>query len=1035
MELNLPKKGLSDYEYSLLGDEMTCSRGAVVSQFLGNARKGSSKNQKEITAICEALLHLDYWGAEFARDYLEKKKASKHRSDRIEGDYEVADSPRLTALLELLKEVDKDSVTLILVDGSRSVVDALVQVLKTKMRRKILKIVGHGKRAGSIGMTWEGQAQQEEVLKEFGASEGKCNILVCTTVLEEGIDICDCDRVILFCGVARSETSFLQIVGRARKPSSTATTIHNIWEAKRYHEVINPNVERISEQLRKCHEEEKNTDFALRTNEIFYTLWERVDAFISSPPRVNETTGVFVLNHSLFSLDKRERNIISENLCSWLRFAFPTGTVTSSPLLSQVAGDSVPGISKGSSYCFLVFSILKEEGSQEELDGKKTKESPVEESLKSFSLPDYEVLQPPTKSVISLRWSPAKESKSITIFEHLMGTLWEQHLRRMEVSRSIVALLRGVLSDEGSDLCEIIQDDISYENGEQDIVTLRYPCQLGSIDTIKEKLRKNSMITLHTEQEGISMTVAGAYHQTSEVHVRLVTCNELGARVDLLAALRKNVNAEVKLSEITSHWDKSKMIMTVDVNDDTWKDIKKLQIIKEHQGQLSLTLYLKGEVIEMFPATIKQGKPEQRFQEKENTLRWLLLMRWIGDAANLFDTSPLATSDQSEREREEKENLRIEIYRKLKHLNHITDPPKLMSLLDVMKLLEKLESFKKALTNDTTNALRNIQSLSDDDGDIIACVRGERVVKSKSLKLDENAIKRISRNPLFFKKLFMWSLGEIEEPFTFEIFAAAVNVTSHTDVMHDLEELHRRIIASGVESFVSRDDYWVVIGPFQYMTFLKSGSEYVMRCISARDADVTRRENYKPEYAKISPLKDRVANKMKGWVNTIQKDKPDNQIWMYLELGTRFFCDSNETRDFHNVPTNRAGMLIPESRVKHIDSIHIPMDKWKESDEPLVAGYHVPFGNILIPYDNIDTVLSLRCSTVDTNNSSTLRHYVSIHQHTDYVRVKLVTLIDNRVLILCCVLSEECEERCADLLEIADEIRNSSACKPATKAV
>jgi hypothetical protein len=78
-------------------------------------------------------------------------------------------------------------------------------------------VVGHG---GLGGQSWgEGDISggQSAIIKDF--HRGVCQLLVCTTVLEEGIDVSDCDLVIRYTGV-NSLIQFIQSRGRARRAGS-----------------------------------------------------------------------------------------------------------------------------------------------------------------------------------------------------------------------------------------------------------------------------------------------------------------------------------------------------------------------------------------------------------------------------------------------------------------------------------------------------------------------------------------------------------------------------------------------------------------------------------------------------------------------------------------------------------------------------------------------------------------------------------------------------------------------------------------------
>ena len=121
-------------------------------------------------------------------------------------------SPRLSGLFEELEKLEESSKIIIFV-RTRQIAHILNNILKSEdmISKKFspLKIVGQ---YGPFGMTWIDE--QEEVLQKF--RDGSCNLLVSTSVLEEGLDIPQCDVVIRFDKVD-SLISYKQSKGRARK--------------------------------------------------------------------------------------------------------------------------------------------------------------------------------------------------------------------------------------------------------------------------------------------------------------------------------------------------------------------------------------------------------------------------------------------------------------------------------------------------------------------------------------------------------------------------------------------------------------------------------------------------------------------------------------------------------------------------------------------------------------------------------------------------------------------------------------------------
>ena len=121
-------------------------------------------------------------------------------------------SNRLQRLTNLLTSVEKTSKILVFV-STRNVARELVSYLSGAFPNfNVGMVVGHG---GYDGMCWEGE--QEDMLHEF--AKGNCNLLVCTSVLEEGLDVTSCDLVVGFTGV-KSLIQFIQMRGRARQIGS-----------------------------------------------------------------------------------------------------------------------------------------------------------------------------------------------------------------------------------------------------------------------------------------------------------------------------------------------------------------------------------------------------------------------------------------------------------------------------------------------------------------------------------------------------------------------------------------------------------------------------------------------------------------------------------------------------------------------------------------------------------------------------------------------------------------------------------------------
>lgn len=127
---------------------------------------------------------------------------------------------QVTELLKILSTAPPDGRTLVFVD-TRAIARHLCAVLRCdadlRDRLQPTVVVGHG---GYDGMDWEWG--QEPALESFAS--GKSRLLVCTSVLEEGLDVASCDLVVRFQG-ASSLISLIQSRGRARKRGSRVVVI------------------------------------------------------------------------------------------------------------------------------------------------------------------------------------------------------------------------------------------------------------------------------------------------------------------------------------------------------------------------------------------------------------------------------------------------------------------------------------------------------------------------------------------------------------------------------------------------------------------------------------------------------------------------------------------------------------------------------------------------------------------------------------------------------------------------------------------
>ncbi|KAI6649482.1 RNA-dependent RNA polymerase 1-like [Oopsacas minuta] len=165
------------------------------------------KDIESMKNICRVMTITELLGVTYANNTLEGMDVySRLKNDDIF-------SPRLEGLFQELDKLDSSSKIIIFV-RTRQIAHILTDILKRNdsINKKFspLKIVGQ---YGLFGMSWINE--QEEILQNF--RDGCCNLLVSTSVLEEGLDIPYCDVVIRFDKID-SLISYKQSKGRARKP-------------------------------------------------------------------------------------------------------------------------------------------------------------------------------------------------------------------------------------------------------------------------------------------------------------------------------------------------------------------------------------------------------------------------------------------------------------------------------------------------------------------------------------------------------------------------------------------------------------------------------------------------------------------------------------------------------------------------------------------------------------------------------------------------------------------------------------------------
>ena len=187
-------------------------------QIIGNLRKiqkdypekNNDKDFNYVLVLIDALEFSVYFGIPSACKFLKDKDCLENIPEEF---HRVTDiSQRLQKLSSYLKTVKEDSRILVFVD-KRFMARFLTEwIQKNFPDLNAQAVVGH---SGSEGMAWK--TQQKASINKF--AEGRSRLIVSTSVLEEGLDVAQCDLVVAFTG-SRSLITFIQMRGRARKQDS-----------------------------------------------------------------------------------------------------------------------------------------------------------------------------------------------------------------------------------------------------------------------------------------------------------------------------------------------------------------------------------------------------------------------------------------------------------------------------------------------------------------------------------------------------------------------------------------------------------------------------------------------------------------------------------------------------------------------------------------------------------------------------------------------------------------------------------------------
>jgi Fanconi anemia group M protein len=133
----------------------------------------------------------------------------------------AAENPKVKELIKVLEgqlQAKPDS-RLIVFTQYRDTVNALLKALNNNSWLKVERFVGQGEREGDPGMA---QEQQREVLEKLRC--GEANVLIATSIAEEGLDIPEVDHVIFYEPVP-SEIRYIQRRGRTGRRVAGKVTI------------------------------------------------------------------------------------------------------------------------------------------------------------------------------------------------------------------------------------------------------------------------------------------------------------------------------------------------------------------------------------------------------------------------------------------------------------------------------------------------------------------------------------------------------------------------------------------------------------------------------------------------------------------------------------------------------------------------------------------------------------------------------------------------------------------------------------------
>ena len=245
----------------------------------------NNKNLRHAFLLMNALDYSVYFGIPSALKYLKDQHVFENITEEFHCVTDI--SERLQKLESYLKDIGEDSRILVFVEKR-----FMARFLTTWIRKHFSDlnpqmVVGHG---GFDGMAWKGR--QKKNINKF--AKGESRLIVSTSVLEEGIDVVECNLVVAFTGL-QSLIRFIQMRGRARKKGSKFIVFQT--EAERAAKNDAQNQEKI---MRKVLEKHQKCNFS----ELSKHIVQQVKNACKSSGNLKDTSDCTVF--SIFKADENE---------------------------------------------------------------------------------------------------------------------------------------------------------------------------------------------------------------------------------------------------------------------------------------------------------------------------------------------------------------------------------------------------------------------------------------------------------------------------------------------------------------------------------------------------------------------------------------------------------------------------------------------------------------------------------------------------------------------------------------------------------